>query len=60
MMTNGTYFEGERMTRRFKHASAISAVAVAIGALATVHPARVQAIGLVEMIGAKIKRATSK
>ena len=31
------------MTRRFKHASAMSAVAVAIGALAAMHPARLQA-----------------
>src|SRR6185369_16207089 len=43
MMINGTYFQGERMTRRFKHASAMSAVAVAIAALATIQPVRVQA-----------------
>jgi len=42
MMINGTYFQGERMTRRFKHASAMSVIAVAIGALATVHPAQAQ------------------
>src|SRR5580704_12805972 len=43
MIISGTYFQGERMTRRFKHASAMSAVALVIGALAAIHPAQARA-----------------